>query len=389
MATVQSLVENHTFRIDQSTFVSTGDKVRIAGHFYSDKPPFPSIIAAAVYLPLYHFGLSLDNGPNIAYYVITLLTVKLAFLAALWCFFKALRYTGLANDHRLYLTFALGAGSLLFAWSTTFNNHSLAASFLTMGFYFLLRTRFEAAHGRYFLLSGLCFALAGVCDIPTGIFHVLFAGYLITLSTSKRNIILFAVPLILTVAAYMAHNAMISGSIMPFQINPEFFAYEGSAFAQPGDLSGTSPNHPLAALAYGIRCLFGKNGFVLYNPLLLIAVPLLVREILLKRGFWREACLVLAGSIIIMAYYFVMTNNFGGWSFSIRWFVPLLPMVFFFLYPCFENARPKINLFTVLLCASLLISVVGAVGPWSNKSVSDTSLLANLSRMKVIAVSLF
>src|ERR1700736_3232055 len=57
MATIQSLVETHSFMIDQTTFVSTGDKVFINGHFYSDKPPLPSILGAVVYFPLYSLAL--------------------------------------------------------------------------------------------------------------------------------------------------------------------------------------------------------------------------------------------------------------------------------------------------------------------------------------------
>jgi hypothetical protein len=53
IATVQSLVEYHTFVIDKTAFIGTGDKVFIGGHFYSDKPPMPSVLGAAVYWPLY------------------------------------------------------------------------------------------------------------------------------------------------------------------------------------------------------------------------------------------------------------------------------------------------------------------------------------------------
>jgi hypothetical protein len=38
MATIQSLVESKAFVIDHSDYAATGDKVFVAGHFYSDKP---------------------------------------------------------------------------------------------------------------------------------------------------------------------------------------------------------------------------------------------------------------------------------------------------------------------------------------------------------------
>lgn len=36
---------------------------------------------------------------------------------------------------------------------------------------------------------------------------------------------------------------------------------------------------------------------------------------------------VSAGSITLALYYLLTTNNYGGWSYSIRWFVPLLPLL--------------------------------------------------------------
>ena len=56
MATIQSLVEKHTFIIDESDFIKTGDKVFINGHFYSDKLPTPQIIGAIIYWPLFQLG---------------------------------------------------------------------------------------------------------------------------------------------------------------------------------------------------------------------------------------------------------------------------------------------------------------------------------------------
>jgi hypothetical protein len=73
MATVQSLVESRSFVIGDTAFTRTGDKVFINGHFYSDKPPIPSVLGALVYLPLYHLGIYLHDGRSAAYYLITLL----------------------------------------------------------------------------------------------------------------------------------------------------------------------------------------------------------------------------------------------------------------------------------------------------------------------------
>lgn len=143
IATVQSLVESGSFIIDNSIFKSTGDKVLINGHFYSDKPPILSVLGAAVYLPLYHLGFVLQRDSSVPYYLVTLLTVKLFWLLGSIAFFHALRFTGLEARKCFLASIALALGSLYFSWSATFNSHELAASFLSIGFYFVLKARFS------------------------------------------------------------------------------------------------------------------------------------------------------------------------------------------------------------------------------------------------------
>ena len=58
MATIQSLVESKTLVIDHSDFAATGDKVFVAGHFYSDKPPLPAILGAITYAPFTHLDFA-------------------------------------------------------------------------------------------------------------------------------------------------------------------------------------------------------------------------------------------------------------------------------------------------------------------------------------------
>jgi hypothetical protein len=133
IATVQSLVESHSFAIDNTPFIGTGDKVIIGGRFYSDKPPISSVLGAAVYWPLYHVGIRLHLGSSIPYYLVTLLTDRLFWLLGTVAFFLLLGYTGLDAEKRSLASLALGLGSLYFSWSTTFNSHALAASLLSIG----------------------------------------------------------------------------------------------------------------------------------------------------------------------------------------------------------------------------------------------------------------
>jgi hypothetical protein len=166
MGTIQGLIDFHSFSIDKTAFLRTGDKVFVNGHFYSHQLAGPALLGAIVYWPLSLLGLKLAYGWNIAYYVITLLTVKASWFAGLVAFYKSLGFTPLAERKRVWLMLALGVGSLYFTWSATFNNHSLAASWVAIGFYFMLRAHHGHRVGVSLFLSGLFFAQVGGSDVP-------------------------------------------------------------------------------------------------------------------------------------------------------------------------------------------------------------------------------
>lgn len=377
MATTQALVEYGTFSINQSEFLGTGDKVYVNGRFYSDKPPVPSIIAAAIYAPLYYLGFKFWHGAT--YYLITLLTMKVSLIAALWCFYKALRRTGLDDGARLVATGALALGSLMLPWTSVFNNHGLAACFVTIGFFAIVEARHKEDARIGIAAAGFFLSLAAVSDLATGAIYAAFGILVLGTPVLRRHAVLFFVPFFIAVVPYLLINYQISGSILPLQLNEEFFAYPGSAFIEAGRLSGIAANTSGRILYNAWAYLFGGNGFILYNPLLLVAVPMLLAEIWLRRPFWREALAVFGATCVIFLYYIIMTKNEGGGSFSIRWFVPILPLLFFFLYSFLGRiSRLRTATFATLAALSVLIAVIGTVDPWSNKSINNVSLLANL-----------
>jgi len=368
MATVQSLVESGSFVIDRTNFVETSDKVFVNGHFYSDKPPMPAILGAAVYLPLYQMGITLHEGRSLAYYLITLMTVKIFWFFGTLAFFQTLKFTGLDAEKRLLAALILGAGSLFFSWSGTFNNHELAGAFLSIGFYFLLKARYEASRARNVGFAGFFLSLAGTADMPTGVFYALFLLYSVRDRDLRPAIPFYVGSLALTILPALSINYAIHGSIVPVQIVSSYFEYPGSYWLTSSQkLSGTGLNDPGFVVEYAAQALLGPNGFLIYNPFLLIALWGLIRELHPARPFLYEAIVVCLGSFALMAYYFLTTSNYGGWSYSVRWFVPLLPFLFFFLYPYLATYQDKHpNVFRAVFCVSIIIAIVGSINPWSH-----------------------
>jgi hypothetical protein len=385
MATVQSLVEQHTFKIDQSVFVDSGDKVFVNGHFYSDKPVGPSVLGALVYWPLYHLGISLDRDWNFAYYLITLFLVKGFWVAGLLAFYGALKQTSLDAEKRFWLTASLAVASLYLTWGATFNNHILAASQLMIGFYFLLKAKQTHSVRLNLFLAGFFLSLAGAMDMPAMAFFVTFSGYVLLHEGLRRNILFYLLPFTLTFIPGLLVNYYISGSIMPLQLTRAYFDYPGSPWIGSDKLSGMGINQGVFFFYYSISALFGPRGFIWYNPFLFIALPYLFLEIGKKRAFMQEASVIGATSLIIVLYYLLFTNNHGGWSYSIRWFVPMLPMLFFFMYPFFENFNSqRRRIFFMVFVFSSIIAGIGLINPWSIGALSNMPVLSNLIEFQML-----
>jgi len=171
---------------------------------------------------------------------------------------------------------------------------------------------------------------------------------------------------VIAILPAMAVNLLISGSFVPVQIVPENFAWPGSPWTDE-TLSGVAINSGPFLASYTYEMLIGKRGFFLYNPISLVAIPLMVREFLQSRPLSREALVVFSTSLIIISYYCIATNNLGGASYSIRWFVPLLPLWVFFAYPLLAgDGIWRWMIFVAMFALSLPIAVIGSWNPFNS-----------------------
>ncbi|HEY3340099.1 MAG TPA: hypothetical protein VGK18_16490 [Propionicimonas sp.] len=388
MATIQALVERGSLAIGSTDF-TTEDKVFLNGTFYSDKPITPQLFGALVYLPLSALGVKLHPGWNLAYYLITLMTMKLLWLLSLVAFFRTLSFTTLSQARRLWLTVALGVGTLALTWSATFSNHSWAASWVTIGFSFFVKARRGSRPAPSLLLAGLSLGLAGSSDVPTLIIPAVFGCYVLLDSRLRRGLLAYVAALAVAIAPWLVVNFAISGSLVPVQLVAENFLWPGSPWT-PDMLSGGQLNTPEFVATYLPGLLVGSRGFLFYNPFAWIAIPLMVAEFIRRRKFAPEALAATAATVVIIGYYALWSNNYSGASYSIRWFVPLLPLWMFFVHPLLEGrGRWRWLLFFALLAMAVPIAVIGAWDPWPLRRYGDVPLLANLKMTPIHAASLW
>lgn len=382
IATIESLIDFHTFSIDSSHFINTIDKVKINGKFYSEKPPFPSLIGAIVYFPISQIGFKLDSDTSVAYYLICLFSVKLIWLISIFCFYKILeliKFTG----NKIFPTSFLAFGSLFFTWSTTFNNHIFSASFLIIAFYFWLKSRKENfSKLKSVFFSGLFFLFSGISDLPTLIFFPLFLLLLVVKSKNLKTVLTFLLPLLVTIFPYSLFNYLISGSVKPFQSQVEFFMYENSYWLDKGFLSGTNRNDFIFAAKHLLELLISEKGFLIYNPILFLSV---VSSFFLRKRFSEiqdERKIILFGIGVILLFYSFFTKDIGGWSYSVRWFVCLLPFLILLSFPYFEKVtKMKKIVLVILFSLGMIISLVGVINPWSKDYYSEVPFIANLKNI--------
>ena len=86
MATIESIVEEHSFIIDNSLF-QTDDKYFYQSNFYSTRPPNSAIYGSFFGFFLKDLGISFSNHYNLTYYLLTLLVVGVSMSSQISNFF--------------------------------------------------------------------------------------------------------------------------------------------------------------------------------------------------------------------------------------------------------------------------------------------------------------
>ena len=363
MATVQTLVEQGTFIIDHTEFNRTGDKVFINGHFYSDKTPLLSVVAAGAYSILHNvFGLTLD--PTIcvpaedaaacraftpagarftAFYWLTLIFIGGSASLLVVLFWRAMLNIGASGTLATALAVALGLASPLAPYSIVFAGHVPAALCLFAGFYLVIMssgveacpfppqssggprgaaelrshvvedpakasTPVKRQSGWRYFWAGMLISLAANIDLTLAIFIVAFGLWV--LLTRWRQLLPYALGAMLPFALSAVINYWAAGTIMPLYFDPKAYDFVGTVLNPT--VGGTNGFYSLEfGLRYTYDMFVGQRGLFSFTPMLIFAfvgigVAIKQRQ---QRGL---ALTVLLGSLVFAAYLILRTDNFGG-----------------------------------------------------------------------------
>jgi len=379
LATVEALVDQHTWAIDNSIFVKvpsqdamkpygldlpsdggTMDKMLIDGHFYSHEPPTASLYLAGIYWLARKFtGLVAAQQPHAFVYLMNLMSTGLAYAIAVVCiWFLALR-VGLPESNAFIVTLSFGLATLAPVYSRQVNNQGMALA--TIAAVLLLIDSKQ----RRPLLLGFLVGMTYAIDLGFGPIVILGVGLYCCLKwRDVKSLMLFGLGMLPFAALHHWFNYGLGGTIGPAGANPHYFDYPGSAFSAENMTGVFLRGSVWDLIQYAAGLLVGPNGFLLYNlPLWLLPLGVMSAWRMLPE---RRLELLLAAFLCAGTWaLYAIASNTPGVSVSIRWFVPLLVPAFFGLMMILQVRPGLFDQFKVLTqFGAVITAVLFWAGPW-------------------------
>jgi len=390
LATIQSLVDHHTFIIDQSMFIWTGDKYLYNQHFYSDKPALLSLYGAGIYWILkIIFNISLEQRSSLAIYLIVIFTTVIPTAIGLVYFYKILtEQFNISQRWAEITTLLAGTGTLVLPYSGALNNNLVSGVLLIIAFYYFLKTTSGKIH--HLIITGSLISLAGSIDLNSFLYLLFVAGWLIL--RSLKSAIVFSLACLPPIAIWLGLNIHTSGSPIPPAMNAPLWDYPGSAFNSQL-LSGLAGHQTVQGfLFYTFHMILGNRGLISHTPLLILAIygiHLLWQQ--KDHPYRQEYLLFFTASICYFMLFVSRTVNYSGFAFGVRWFVT--PMLILCLpialleSPAKKSARFRV-FFVFIACLSIAFSFLGTFNPFMSDGMEDAERYFDVPNTLLVGGSL-
>ncbi len=356
-ATLQAVAEQGVFYIEKTNFRTVDKSIR-NNHVYSDKLPLLSLCLAGVYAPMHKvFKINFVDNYHLSIYLMNLfLGAVVNILLFLWLF--DLLRTVKKGSWQLKALLALGCvcGSWIISYSTMINNHTPAALGV-LGCFIALMRYSKVPTLRAALVAGFSAGITGLLEIPCGLFFGLAAlsGVFFTAPQEKRlqHTAAVAGAGALCVGAGMIINLTAYDTVLPL--------YLGSQ-----GVKGTySPSMNSNILYYWYHALLGDRGIFIYTPFLLCGLWYCVSRFKNLALPERAAA---AGIGAFMLFYLLCTDEFGGQSYGLRYFIPVIPLLWFWgcrLYLEVSAFKWKGALLALFITWGVITGLAGAYFPFN------------------------
>ena len=334
-ATVESLVDHHTWVIDNSIFCTckpydpgstpngTLDKLYINGHYYSDKSPVPAVLMAGPYwLWRQVGGPSVAENPRLVCFWLTVFSSGLAYVIAVVAV-SVIAQRHLTPAASVLVAASIALSTIALPYARVVNNHILLLAVTAV-----IMLLVDNLQRSWFLtvLLGSAAGLAYTIDLGAGPIIAVGTGLIFAWRVrSFSHFVVLGLSALPWIALHHGITYAIAGTIGPANANPNFFNWPGCPFDATNLTGSWRHRHISDFVLYALDMLVGKRGFLGNDLAIYLAVP---GTVLLLRAnqFPRKAEVVLCASwcTAIWLLYSATSNNYSGLCYSVRWFVPLV-----------------------------------------------------------------
>jgi hypothetical protein len=344
--------------------------------FYSSKPPLlPTLVAGEYWLLQRLVGWTLKDHPFEVVRTVLLTVNVFPLLIYLWLLSRIIERLGTSDWSRLFVMACACFGTYLTTFSTTLNNHTVAACAALFALYPCVGVWLDGKRDAWrFAVAGFFAAWTACNELPAAAFGVgLFIALVLT--ARRQTLLAFLPAAAIPIAAFLLTNYLAIGTVWPAyeKFGTEWYDYSGSHWARMRDARAEgraagidSANDPLGVYVYHL--LVGHHGIFSLTPIFLLSFvgmqlwPARIAGVL--RWFGPA---LLALSTTIFAFYVWRTNNYGGWTSGPRWFFWLTPFWLIAMIPATNGlaaSRWSRALAYVLLALSALSAAYPAWNPW-------------------------
>jgi hypothetical protein len=403
--TVRALVDNGTYAIghrdvdpqtdkyhDKGIITEDGwktiDKVLLKTQdFASSKPPFLATLVAGEYWLLKKaFGWSITDQ---RWYVVRtiLLTINwLPFILYLVILSRLVDRLGATDWGRFYVVAAACFATLVTPFAITLNNHSIATFTALFALYSADRIWYgPGVTSWWFVLAGFFAGFTACCELPAAAFlAALFV--LLVWRFPARTLMAYLPAAAVPIGFFLLTNYLAIGQLRPAysEFGGPMYQYEGSHWNPPApgeqirgiDWAGLKETKA----EYAFNMLLGHHGIFSLSPIYLftlVAVCLALFQGLRRatpQRLERETGppLILLGltlylSVVVIGFYIVKSDNYGGWTTGLRWLMWLTPFWLLAMLPVVDWLAPRRwgrGLAYVFLAISVLSASYPAWTPW-------------------------
>jgi hypothetical protein len=395
-ATVRALVERGTFVIGQRDLRDRDPLTRDTGiifedgwksvdkmmdpktgEFYSTKPPLLTMVAAGEYWVLNRLlGWSIVEDRWLVIPLILLTLNLLPFVGYLMLLAWLAERFGTTDWARYFIVAAGGFATMVGPFLITFNNHTVATAGVALALYLVLRlVEAEGRGAGLFALAGLTAGFTACTDLPATALAAGLGAYLLW-RWPARTLAFFLPAALMPVAAMLALNVVQFGDWQPAyaKFGGPWYTYEGSHWLPPGQ---TKPGIDYAGRngetkpTYAFHLLLGHHGWFSLMPIMFLGLAGMVGQLrpsgAERKTFRLLALFSLLVSVVVIGYYIMKTDNYGGWCNGPRWLMWLTPLWLVCMLPVLDRlavSRGGRLFALVLLVISVLFMSYHLWSPW-------------------------